>query len=199
MAPAARRRRKRGPARLASAEKGTGRAAAPEPATRAGKRYPQARRGVFRPGDRPSKVIFRLVREFADDGIPVTMACRVLKVPESGYTNGSAAQNHQGRRSRKGLTNAIFEWMECRYSPQAEAFRHRDAQPRRVMAALLVAVTGAVLAAGTVVTGTWPLAGTTIGKTGDQPSRRCQLTLAACQLLMHRDRVRRPAAASRTR
>jgi putative transposase len=41
--------------------------------------------GVFRAGERPPKVIFPLVRELADDGIPVAVACRVLKTSRSGY------------------------------------------------------------------------------------------------------------------
>jgi hypothetical protein len=50
-----------------------------------GERHSQARDGVLRPGERAPKVIYSLVRELAVDGIPVAVACRVLKVSKSGY------------------------------------------------------------------------------------------------------------------
>jgi hypothetical protein len=36
-------------------------------------------------GERPPKVVFPLVHELADDGIPVAVACRVLNTSRSGY------------------------------------------------------------------------------------------------------------------
>ena len=53
------------------------------------RRGPQARQRLLRPGEHPSKVIYPVVRELADDGIPVAMACRVLKLSTSGLDDGS--------------------------------------------------------------------------------------------------------------
>jgi hypothetical protein len=43
------------------------------------------RRAAARAGECPPKVIFPLVRELADDGVPVAVACRVLNISRSGF------------------------------------------------------------------------------------------------------------------
>lgn len=40
---------------------------------------------LLRSGERPAKVIFPVVRELVEDGIPVATACRVLKLSTCGF------------------------------------------------------------------------------------------------------------------
>src|SRR5690606_36838862 len=61
-------------------EEGARRTAPPQQAAGDGKRHSQARGRLFCQRERPPKVIYSLVRELADDAIPVAVACRVLKV-----------------------------------------------------------------------------------------------------------------------
>ncbi len=50
-----------------------------------GERDPQTCRRVFRPGERPPKWLFPLVRELANDGFSVAVTCRVLGVRRQGF------------------------------------------------------------------------------------------------------------------
>ncbi|TDC57544.1 IS3 family transposase, partial [Actinomadura sp. GC306] len=55
--------------------------------TRAGERDTQAGGGLLRPRERAPKIRYSLVHELADNDIPVAVACRVLGVSRSGYTD----------------------------------------------------------------------------------------------------------------
>src|SRR4051812_35310407 len=62
-----------------------GRAAPQEPGAGGGERDSQAGFGLLRPGERAPKIGFRLVLDLAAEGVPVAVACRVLKVSRAGY------------------------------------------------------------------------------------------------------------------
>ena len=55
------------------------------------------------PGEPAPKMIYPLVRELADDGIPVTVTCRVLKLVRQDYYRWLAAPV-TARRARRGLS-----------------------------------------------------------------------------------------------
>jgi|SRR6266542_4017359 len=65
-------------------------------AARAGERGPAPRRHLPRPG-RPPKMMYPLVRELADDGIPVTVTCRVLGFSTQADYKWKAAPDRPGR------------------------------------------------------------------------------------------------------
>jgi hypothetical protein len=58
---------------------------------RDGRRPPQARGCLLRPGEHPPRMIYPVVRVLAGDGICVATACRVLKRSTSGSWTGTAA------------------------------------------------------------------------------------------------------------
>src|SRR5690606_4292751 len=63
------------------------RAAPKGAATGVGERDPQACGGLLRSRERAPKIRYSLVRELAENDIPVAVACRVLGVSRSGYTD----------------------------------------------------------------------------------------------------------------
>ena len=82
-------------------EAGAGRAAPQEPGPGDGDRDPQACVGLLRAGERAPKIGFRLVLELAADGVPVAVACRVLKVSRARATTSGAAAPPSARAGRR--------------------------------------------------------------------------------------------------
>src|SRR5439155_24987888 len=72
-----------------------------------GSRDPQAGGGLLRPGARPPKLIYPLVRELADDGVDVAVACRVLAVSRSGYYDWSGRPPALRDQENEYLTKLI--------------------------------------------------------------------------------------------
>ena len=83
-------------------ERGAEDGQAPDPAARAGERGPAPRRGVSVAGEPAPKMMYPLVRELADDGIPVTVTCRVLKIARQPYYRW-LKDPVTDRRARRGL------------------------------------------------------------------------------------------------
>src|SRR5690606_23657084 len=88
-------------------EEGARRTAPPQQAAGDGKRHSQARGRLFCQRERPPKVIYSLVRELADDAIPVAVACRVLKVSTSGYYDWLGRPEPPRKLRDKELTKMI--------------------------------------------------------------------------------------------
>ena len=54
-------------------------------------------------------MMFPLVRELADDGIPVTVSCRVLKLARAAYYRWLNTPFTDGQLDEAWLANAIFD------------------------------------------------------------------------------------------
>ena len=81
-----------------------------DPAARAGERGPAPGGGVSVAGEPAGKMIYPLVRELADDGIPVTVTCRVLKIARQPYYRWLAQSGHRRASSDEAhLANALFD------------------------------------------------------------------------------------------
>lgn len=64
---------------------------------------------LFRPGECPPKVAYSLVRELADDGIPVAVACGVLDVSTSGFYDWLGRPESPRELRNEELTKMIRE------------------------------------------------------------------------------------------
>jgi len=67
------------------------------------------RRGVSVPGEPAGKRFYPLVSELADDGIPVTVTCRVLKLCRQHYYRWLACPVTDAELNEAWLANAIFD------------------------------------------------------------------------------------------
>jgi transposase-like protein len=78
-------------------------------ATRARERGPTPRCCISVPGEPAGKMMFPLVRELADDGIPVTVTCRVLKLCRQQYYRWRDRPFTDDELDEAWLANAIFD------------------------------------------------------------------------------------------
>src|SRR5690606_29759612 len=85
------------------------RAAPPGAVARAGERGPAPGRGVSVPGEPAGKMMFPLVRDLADDGVPVTVTCRVLKLCRQQYYRWLERPITDAELDEAWLANAIFD------------------------------------------------------------------------------------------
>lgn len=79
-----------------------------DPTARAGSGSDATRRRLFVPGRQP-KMTFPLVRDFADDGIPVAVACRVLGFSTQGFYTWKRSPVMQVDWDDAHLINAAYD------------------------------------------------------------------------------------------
>ena len=88
---------------------GAARGQAADQDARAGGRGPAPGGGVFLAGASAGKMSYPLVRELADDGIPVTVTCRVLKIARQPYYRWLANPVTDAEWAEAHLADALFD------------------------------------------------------------------------------------------
>ncbi len=76
---------------------------------RSGQRGAAPGGGVSVAGEPAGKMMYPLVRELAEDGIPVTVTCRVLGIARQPYYGWRAIPVSDADRQQAHLVNAIFD------------------------------------------------------------------------------------------
>ncbi|MEU5467441.1 IS3 family transposase [Kocuria salsicia] len=80
-----------------------------DPVARAGERGAAPGRCLSVPGESAGKMRYRLLRELADDGIPVTVTCRVLKIARQPYYRWLQAPVTAADLTAAHGANALFD------------------------------------------------------------------------------------------
>src|SRR5690606_33297639 len=80
-----------------------------DPAAGAGERGPAPRGRLPLAGEPAGKMMYPLVRELADDGIPVTVTCRVLKIARQPYYRWLANPVTDAEYEQAYRANALFD------------------------------------------------------------------------------------------
>src|SRR5699024_2762536 len=80
-----------------------------DPVARAGERGPPQGSGLLVAGEPAGKMIYPLARELADDGIPVTVTCRVLKIARQPYYRWLADPFTPSEVVEAYRANALFD------------------------------------------------------------------------------------------
>ena len=76
---------------------------------------------------------FRLVRELAAEGVPAAVACRVLKVSESGYHAAKSRPPSRRDASDQALTSVLHEIHRCRRRLSSGRFRRWKSERLRAV------------------------------------------------------------------
>jgi hypothetical protein len=97
-------------------------AASPGAAARAGERGPAPGYGVSVTGELAGEMMYPLVRELADDGIPVTVTCRVLKIARQPYYRWLVTPVTAAELDEAYVANAIFFAVRATTNPGAGQF-----------------------------------------------------------------------------